>query len=122
VCDGRKRLLGRWTTDTFSVGQPRGFRVEHRTSEIDRDGRLLDVFRASNAAPAFTDVWDRELRSLNFAIEHGARLFDVRVPHDYYLAQRRLPCSTDAMCLTTTLVSLCTAAVLLVAAVRIGFD
>ena len=122
VRNGRKQLLERWAADKFSAGQPRSFRLEHRTSEIDRSGQLLDVFRASNCSAAFTGVWDAELRRLGFSVEHGARIFEVRVPHQYYLDQRRLPCSVDARCLMVTLASLGMAAFLLAGAVRIGFD
>lgn len=122
VRNGRKRLLERWAAEKFSAGQPRGFRLEHQTSEIDREGRLIDVFRASNAAPAFSDVWAADLRQLAFSVEHGARMFEVRVPHTYYLLQRRLPCSVDGACALTTVASLAMAAVCLVGAARIGFD
>ena len=120
VYSGRKRLLERWATAKFTAGHARTFRVEHRSEEIDDDGRLVDVFHASGAAAAFPSVWIAEIDSHNFTVEHGARMFTVRVPHDFYMKTGCLPCSTDTACLLTTIMNTSVAAILLFIAAQLA--
>ena len=122
VRDSRKRLLARWVGTSFSETQPRSFRVAHSGEEIDNEGRLIDVFLASNASPAFSETWSVEIRKHRFEVEHGTRSFTVRVPHAYYLDARLLPCSVDWRCAATSSMYLVVALLLLLTASDIGLD
>jgi len=122
IRDGRKRLVERWSTETFSVGQTRTFRVEFRSSCRERDGQFVDVFRASPATAAFQPVWQREVDSNRFRVEHGSRLFEIIVPHSHYLDRRWLPFSIDRQCLLTSTVLVSTSLFFAWVAVRIGLD
>lgn len=97
----RKRLGERWSGDEFKKDQPRTFIIQFSHEELDGE-RLVDVFEARSASSSFSDTWRRETDSHSFSIEHGSRSFSVRVPHAYYLAQRRLPITVDASCLALT--------------------
>jgi len=122
VYSGRKRLLERWATSKFTSDHTRTFRVEHRSEEIDDNGRLVDVFHASGATAAFPPIWVSEIDNHNFSVEHGARMFTVRVPHEFYMKTGCLPCSTDAACLLTTFVYVTVAAILVFIAAQLGIS
>jgi len=121
VRDGRKRLRERWAAPKFSAGQAPGFAVEYARTEIEDGGRVFDVFVARNASPSFAAVWATDLATLHFAVEHGARQFDVRVPHTYYLRARWLPVSVDRGCALETFIQLAVILTLLYVAFLIGF-
>lgn len=68
------------------------------TAELDDDGRVYDIFRATNAPDIFPDAWARDVSRRKFVVKHQTRGFHVRVPHDYYLEQRWCCMSVTSAC------------------------
>jgi len=119
VRDGRKQLLTKWRCPRFAQGQGRAFGVDFTTEEIDADGQLVDVFTARDASASFTQPWKDDVQQNAFTVEHGARQFEIRVPHHTYLNSRFLPLSVDRDCCLATTFHIILIAILIYCAIVI---